>query len=384
MRFKNRLFSFLGYLAFFLCLLPIAIFTYKHPAYNFDMLGYMALVIRMDTHDLNEVHATTYGKARQDIPAEEYRKLTEALPFRTKMASDPLQFEKILPIYSVKPLYIGLCWLSYKWGFSLVNSTVVPSIISYFIIGLFLLFWLRRYLKPLTAFLSALLIMCSMFVVAIAGHSTPDCLSTLFLFVSVYFILEKRNISLMLLFFLLSVFTRVDNVITCFFVISFLAFNKKWKMINPRQYLLMTAILGIAYVLAILPVTQFGWSIFYYSQYARHIDFSRDFNRPVTFSSYTELVYSKLVTAMVSTQFTFFMFLCLLTLGNPFSSWRKFTFDQAFLLLLLFIIFFRFLLLPDLSDRFYFGFYLVFIILLVRKLQPQNLAPHNKNDKGLI
>jgi hypothetical protein len=50
----------------------------------------------------------TYEKARQDIPGVEYRKLTEALPFRKKMASDPLQFEKILPIYSVKPLYIGL------------------------------------------------------------------------------------------------------------------------------------------------------------------------------------------------------------------------------------------------------------------------------------
>ena len=226
--------------------------------------------------------------------------------------------------------------------------------------------------------------MCSMFVVAIAGHSTPDCLSTLFLFVSIYFILEKRNIPLMFLFFLLSIFTRADNVITCFFIISFLAFNKKWKIINLRQYFLMTAILGITYVFAILPVTQFGWSIFYYSQYAKHIDFSRDFNQAVTFSSYMELVYSKLVTAMVSTQFTFFMFLCLLILGNPFSSWQKFTFDQAFLLLLLFTIFFRFLLLPDLSDRVYFGFYLVFIILLVRKLQPQILAPHNKNDKGLI
>ena len=146
----------------------------------------------------------------------------------------------------------------------------------------------------------------------------------------------------------------------------------------------MIAILGIAYVFAILPVTQFGWSIFYYPQYAKHIDFSRDFNQAVTFSSYVQLVYSKLVTAMVSTQFTFFMFLCLLTLGNPFSAWRKLTFDQAFLLLLLFIIFFRFLLLPDLSDRFYFGFYLVFIILLVRKLQPQISAPHNKNDKDLI
>src|ERR1043165_5336135 len=111
MKFKSRLFSFLSYLAFFLCLLPVAIFTFKHPAYNFDMLGYMALIIRTGTHDLNQVHATTYEKVRQVIPADEYRKLTETPPFRKKIAEDALQFEKILPIYSVKPLYIGMCWL---------------------------------------------------------------------------------------------------------------------------------------------------------------------------------------------------------------------------------------------------------------------------------
>ena len=236
MKFKNRLFSFLSYVAFIFCLMPVAIFTYKHPAYNFDMLGYMALVIRMNTHDLNEVHAKTYEDAKQCIPVDDYNKLTETLPFRKKMASDALQFEKILPIYSVKPLYIGLCWLFYKCGFSLVASTVIPSIASYLVIGVFLFYWLKRYLQPLIAFLSGLLIMCSMFVVAIAGHSTPDCLSTLFLFVSFYFILEKRNAKLMLLFFLLSIFTRADNVITCFFIISFLTFSRKWKMIERKQF----------------------------------------------------------------------------------------------------------------------------------------------------
>jgi hypothetical protein len=243
------------------------------------------------------------------------------------------------------------------------------------VIGVFLFYWLKGYLQPWIAFLSGLLIMCSMFTVAIAGHSTPDCLSALFLFVSFYFILEKRNVKLMLLFFLLSIFTRADNVITCFFIISFLTFNRKWKIIDRKQFFLMTAILGVAYICAIIPVTQFGWSIFYYPQYAKHIDFSRDFDQAITFSSYLALVYSKLVTAMVSTQFTFFMFLCLLIFGNPFSSWKKLTFDQSFLLLVLGIMFFRFLLLPDLSDRFYLGFYLVFIILLVRKLGSQILSP---------
>ncbi len=383
MKFKNRLFSFLSFPAFLLCLLPVAVFTFKHPAYNFDMLGYMALVIRIDTHDVDKVHEMTYQKAKEEVPGDEYRKLTEALPFRKKMAVDASQFEKILPIYSVKPLYIGLCWLFYRIGFSLVASTFIISIVSYLIIGLFLFFWLAKYLHPAVAFFSALLIMYSMFAVAIAGHSTPDCLSALFLFVAMYFILEKQNVIVMFLFFLLSIFARVDNVISCFFVITFLTFSRQWKMIELKRYLLMTAILGIAYICAIFPVTQFGWSIFYYPQYAKHIDFSRDFDQAITFSSYIALVYTKLVTAMVSTQFTFFLFLCLLIFGNPFSSWRKLTFDQSFLLLLLLTILFRFLLLPDLSDRFYFGFYLVFIILLVRKLQPPILAPEPNNDKGL-
>src|SRR6476619_5673125 len=134
MKFKNRLFSFLSYLTFLFFLLPVAFFTYKHPAYNFDMLGYMALVIGINTHDLKEVPATTYEKAMQCIPADEYRRLTESPPFRKRMANDPLQFERILPIYSVKPLYIGMCWLFYQWGFSLVASTVIPSIISYLLI----------------------------------------------------------------------------------------------------------------------------------------------------------------------------------------------------------------------------------------------------------
>jgi hypothetical protein len=375
MKCKGRFYLVLGYLAFLICLLPVAYFTYKHPAYNFDMLGYMALVIRMDqTHDINEVHATTYQKAREIVPADEYKKLTETPSFRKKFAADPSEFEKILPIYSVKPLYVGMCWLFYKCGFSLPAATVIPSIIAYLIIALFLFFWLKKYLPAVVAFLSGLLIMFSMFTVAIAGHSTPDCLSALFLFIGVYFILEKPNLILMFIFFLLSIFTRVDNVITCFFILSFLAFNPKWRMIDKPRYFLMLAILAIAYICAILPVRQFGWSVLYYSQYARHIDFSRDFDQAISLSAYLSLVFSKLVTALVSTQFTFFMFLCLLILSNSFYFRGKFTFDQSFLLLLLFVIFFRFLLLPDLSDRFYFGFYLIFIILLLRKFSNQ-LSP---------
>jgi hypothetical protein len=219
-------------------------------------------------------------------------------------------------MYAVKPLYIWMCWLFYKCGFSLPAATVMPSIISYLFIGLFLFYWLKKYLGVAMAFFGGLLFMFSLFSVAIAGLSTPDCLSALFLFLSAYFILEKRSPGLMFFFFLLAIFTRVDNIITCFFIISFLAFIEKWRSINKPQYLFMLAILAISYITIILPTIQFGWNLLYYSQFSRQLDFSWDFDQSFSFSSYLTLVKSKLATALVASHFTFFLFLGLLITGG--------------------------------------------------------------------
>jgi hypothetical protein len=375
---RSRFFLGLIYLAFLVCLLPVAFFTYKHPAYNFDMLGYMAVIVRMDqTKDIQQVHSITYDQARQYIPTADYEKLTSIPAFRKKFATDPTQFEKILPIYTVKPFYTSMAWLFYKAGFSLVIATVLPSILAYLLIGLFLFYWLSKYLQRGIAFLTGLLMMFSIFTVAVAGLSTPDCLSALFLLIAFYFIIEKFSLAWAFLFFLLSILARVDNVVTCFIILSFLTFSGKWKRISLRQYFWMLLMLGITYICVILPVTQFGWSILYYSQYSRHIDFSKDFNQSMSLLSYLSLVESKLVTALVSSQFTFFMLLSLLIIGHPRLSFRKLNFDQSFLLVLLGIIFFRFLLLPDLSDRFYFGFYMLILVILVKQFFTRITAIHD-------
>lgn len=378
MRSKSNFFFLVTCLAFFLCLSPVAFYTYKHPAYNWDMLGYMALVVRMDsTKDINKIHNIVYSTTKQSIPPGEYEKLTTTPAFRKNFEQEPSRFERLLPIYIVKPFYVWCAWVFYKAGFPLVEATVMPSIIAYLMIGLFLFYWLRKYLKNIVAFIAGLLIMLSVFTVTMTGLSTPDCLSAFFLLLASYFILEKQNLLWMFCFFLLAVFTRVDNGLTCFFIISFLTFSPRVKRITKPKYLLMLGILAASYLIITWPVREFGWNISFYSQYAKQIDFSRDFNEPVSFSGYALLVYSKLITALISTHSTFFLFLALLTLGNPFVSLKKLSFDQSFIMLLLLVIFIRFLLLPDLSDRFYFGFYLIFIILLVRKLSALILKQNN-------
>ncbi|HET9745829.1 MAG TPA: hypothetical protein VFP97_08960, partial [Chitinophagaceae bacterium] len=234
--------------------------------------------------------------------------------------------------------------------------------------------WLSRYLGAPLSLIGTSLLMYSTFITAIARLSTPDLLSAVFLILGFYFILEKKNLLWMFIFFLLSILARADNIITCFFIITFLCFSKKWKAISRKQFLLMATGFIVCYVLIILPVREFGWSLFYYSEYVKHIDYSRDFDQPITLSSHFSHAYTKILTAFVSTSFTLFAFLALLVLINKRLSLTSLSFDQTFLILLGLIGLFRFLLLPDLSDRFYIGFYLTILLLLIRKFFPTTLT----------
>ncbi len=151
-------------------------------------------------------------------------------------------------------------------------------------------------------------------------------------------------------------------------MISFLTFARKWKAISLKQYIIVCLLLAITYLAVVLPVIEFGWNILYYTRYAGHIDYSRDFEQPVSFLSHISTVHSKLVAGFMSTHFTLFAFLgVLIFLGKRFS-FKEFSFDQSALLVLITTGLLKFVLLPDLSDRFYIGFYFIIIVLLIRKI----------------
>ncbi|HET6768513.1 MAG TPA: hypothetical protein VFH08_13975, partial [Chitinophagaceae bacterium] len=139
------------------------------------MLGYMALVVKMDRqHSIDEIHEITYSSARQNIPEDAYQKLTDTISYRKKFATQPAEFSKIFPNYIIKPLYTWLCRIFYTNGISLPLATVLPSVISYLFLGLFLFHWLSKYIQTGIAFLGGLLLMSSTFITSIARLSTPD------------------------------------------------------------------------------------------------------------------------------------------------------------------------------------------------------------------
>src|SRR5580692_5995221 len=98
---KQGLLAILPYLIYFLCLIPIGVFSVKKPAYNWDMLAYMALVIRMEQRDINQIHSMTYDNAKQNIPSEAYVMLTgNASSYRRRMAENATDFYGDLPFYT--------------------------------------------------------------------------------------------------------------------------------------------------------------------------------------------------------------------------------------------------------------------------------------------
>lgn len=349
----------------------ICLFAYRKPLYNWDMLAYMAIVLKVDHPEWNaaQVHEATYNISMKKVPSSEYGYLIQG-PYRERMSKEVAEFDSQLPFYSIKPLYIAVILLFYKAGLSLPMATVLPSILSYFFIGLLLFYWMRKYFKPLHALIVSLLIMYAPFIIEVARMSTPDALSSFCLLAAFCFILEKPSLHWMLLFFLLAVFTRLDNIITCFIILSSLyVFRKSEDVISFRQYILMSGVLIAGYFsITLITALPFGWNILYYPAMIHYFNLSYTFHSLFSLKAYLELFYSHAITAIVFYHFTLFTFFAVVTvipfLKIPFAGSRL---NQWFPILLILIILIRFFLYPNMDDRFYVSFYLCILILLVEK-----------------
>src|SRR5688572_16062882 len=145
---------------YFFCIALMGFYCFKRPLYNWDMLPYENLILKLDGFNAKEAHSQTYQLTRENIPEEYFRQLTDTNhAYRSRMMKDAAAFGDELPFYIVKPLYIGFSYLFYKAGTPLPQATKVPAIISYLLIGLLLFYWLRRYVPLPITFLVALLLM---------------------------------------------------------------------------------------------------------------------------------------------------------------------------------------------------------------------------------
>jgi hypothetical protein len=353
---------------YFLCLLFVAVYAYRRPHYNWDMLAYMALASRDDESSVSRIHQIAYQEAKENIPAGDYELLVSG-EYKKNLAENPMAFYKVLPFYAVKPLYISAISFFHHLGFSLPASTVLPSAIFYLFIGLLIFYWLLKYLQLAWAFGASLLIMLTGFMVSLARLSAPDAMSAFFLLAAIYFILEKPSLAWMSVFLGWSLFTRLDNIIPIFFILSFLFFIRKGQTaLKLTYYLLLLAVFAACYF-GIVAVTMkpFGWGLLYYPNFAQYMNLSHVQTTGFSLHSYLSLLLDGAKRSLEFYHPAIFLFFFLLIFYSPQFKFKRLENDQLFILLLLLIIIFRFLLYPDLSDRFNAAYYLVFLVVLLKR-----------------
>jgi len=354
--------------AYVLCITAAAIYCFKRPLYNWDMLPYSALVLKMDGYDAKKAVAYTYESARQNVPSGPYHLLTDSTnAYRYNLANDPEAFNEQLPFYVVKPLYTSLAYFAYKLGFSLPQATLVPSFISYLLMSFLFFHWLSSYLRFSISFFVSLLIMISSPLIEVAKLSTPDCLSALLLLGSFYFIIEKPSLPLGLLCLCLSIFARMDNVISCLLVMTAIYLGRNWnRQLSFRIFLLIIGLFIFCYAIGGLIAWQYGWSIFFYSDFARHLHPAYGIKNHFQLKDYFRVMYEHIMSAINQSYFTIFIALHALN----FSFLKKPSVDKIFVLLIPVILLVRFVLYPDISDRFYIAYYLLIVVLLARNFSP--------------
>lgn len=367
---RNRIVLFL-YLVF---VFFTALYAFKRPYYNWDMLAYMAVVTGYDHSEPGMIHDTVYAIARRQLPAATYNQLIDGgLEFRKRVAEDPAEFYRQMPFYTVKPLYTWLVYLMYKAGAPLVQATILPSFLSYFLIGSLLVFWIRKYLPFMLAIAVSALAMVSAPMWDVVRCSSPDCLSALLLLSAMYFVLEKKSLVGVFVFLLLSILARLDNAIPAVFILSLLAVSNKWETgITLKKYLMMLLAISCACLFISFNARQPGWSIFYYPTFLKSLNLSYSLHPEFHGKDYISLVISHFMTGLFFSNLVLFLILASLTfVGRPNFRFRDMAFDQLFVLVILAILLVRFVLEPVIADRFYIAYYLCILILLIRRLHGQ-------------
>jgi hypothetical protein len=358
----NRFLLFI-YLLF---LLLVAVYMYKKPAYNWDMIPYMAITLQHDQHDPAFVHDSVYALIRQQLPADTYGQLIDGgLPYRKKMAEDPAAFTRQMPFYLVKPLYTGLVYLAYKSGLSLLRATVFPSVLCFFLIGTLLVRWIRKYIQGPLAVLFSTLVMLSAPMWDLARSSSPDGLSALLLLLAFYALMEKGSLLLIGMALLGAIFARIDNVIPATFVATLLVYSGN---ISRKYYAALLACIIVSYGCVTFTTHAYGWNVLYYPTFARSLNLTYTYDAGFHLRDYIDLVKSHVMTGLFSSSLLLFLALgSLAFIREMRPTLRNLDADQRLLIAIFGTIALRFVLQPVIADRLYVAYYLCILIVLIRK-----------------
>jgi hypothetical protein len=355
---------------FYLCLLlGVSILSFKKPSYNWDMLAYTAVILQYDDQT-KDVHQLVYQLASRQLPADTYDLLAGASnPERKNWKENTATFHQKLPVYVIKPLYTMIAYGFYKFGIPIFKATMVPSVIAYIMTGILLLIWLNKYMKPVPATITCSMIMLLPPVLEAAKLSTPDFLAGMLLFYGVYFLVEKASVTGFFIFGIIAVLSRIDFILPLLILLLALTFLA--KELSVGKLIAFMSIAVVIYLLIASNASGYGWNILYFPSFFRTLNTKHEVRSAFSMHDYWELLKAQVMTALYYSHFVWLLLIAMLTLLQYRLYELKSNMATLIIISLMVAIAARFLLQPVVADRFYIGYYLLFVTLFVVQLTKQ-------------
>ena len=347
------------YYMFFTLLLAVVVFF--KPALNWDMLGYVASAKHYEIADQVELHDFVFESLKNNVSEGIYFTLIDGgSEFKIDMSTKPELFMQQLPFYEIRPVYNLSVLLVSKSGVNIFMATYLVSLFST-IVGLYIL--LFTFKDRIHYFLLFTIPVFLLFFggLNVAKHSTPDAL--VFMSVSVFMLLfSKEKIQSLLAIIPFFVLIRTDMIIfdlLTFAAIYFLYENYRFKMA-------LSMMLTIVLYLAVNHLfNNYGWETIFSFTFVERVSNPADADMTVSVLDYCHVFAIGVFESLDDRVFLGFASIVLCSLFvmkitiKSFSDKRE-IFVYSIIPLLYILV--HFMLFPVTWDRFFVGFYMMFIV----------------------
>ncbi len=222
--------------ALLLGLLGISLLLARRPYYNWDMFPYVAIVIAQPGVPFDSTHREVYRAAKAELPIQDFQAISSRQP---KLMEDPAAFQEILKYFTIKPGYTWLARGFYHLGAKPVMSTWLPSVISYFLVGVLVYFHARRHAPPMPSALFVMIIAPSPQFLDLARYSSPDMLCALVSTAGIILLLRSLTIPGLALL-AVAVWIRPDSAIFLMLTVGLLWFMKQITWYQGTALVLVT------------------------------------------------------------------------------------------------------------------------------------------------
>lgn len=182
------------------------------PLRNWDMLPAMALALEWGEPDPVALHQRTYAAARAELPPRTFEALV-APGVRQARFQDPAAFHEHLAFYRSRVLYTLAVRALHGLGVPLTAATWRVSIACWAAVAVLFLVWARRIVPLPLAAAVALGLAHLPALLNLAGTSSADGLALLLTCLGAWALLERRAFALGAAFLVLAIGARPDAAI---------------------------------------------------------------------------------------------------------------------------------------------------------------------------